>query len=515
MANIIDNPYNQTLEEVNRSVVLRRNEYDELRTEVFSSFLDEKVNALIKDKTIKQLKSKTNLSEEETNAIVLHDFDVEYYQEKLATFKEYEKNYKKYQQISEHYIDLINKRIDKFMMNCQIRNQFTEEEIRKNPEIKKLVNDKPNGFDDGETKYLKAHFLLSNLAKKFNEMSQEDHDKKFEEFVNENKVSDKKSQNIKINEKIEKSLQKPNEILNFNKNEFENIKEKIAQTDNVSDELLEDLRSILMRVMKGNEIEYFSRFENELINDFALMDSPYKLNGSPFLTSIKEYTSGLEEMNNIFTYNSDYSVRNKEIEKYFNTHLFKANEEDIKSTPSRMNRLIGATNCLTSKHESNYSSSKLKKIFNKKYIEQYEQEGSILKRVQETLINYIGVDPNLVIKGMSASLLTEDKKQELGNALVNSFLQIKDKSSLVQIDNIGINKKIANYMTKMIEAKVSNVDVFSVFDEYHNEKVKRLLSLETSLDNDEAKIERALEEARRSRKVGYSTTAARNAIKGD
>lgn len=493
-----NHPYQSLIDDVNKNNVIHQEEFNKIRNDYFSSMLEDYIRQINKDKNVLLIKQKKNISEEEHNYLLSNEFKLNYYTEKLNTYDEYYRAYKKHHIIAEKYIEQINIRIDKYKINEKIRNQFNEDEIKNNPNVKKMINDKPNGYDDNENKYLKSHFTLLNLAKKYFSYNEEDYQNKLKEYLE----SINKEDEAKIENDIPSSKTKQNNVFESNKDSYLSLRNSLINKNEITLDELESLRVYLSLALSINELEEFTSIENDLlINNSSLDDTAGK--DSLINNSIESYYHGLDDIINIFSNNR---LINDALKEYFDNNLFNNEPAIFKNDIDKFSRIIGAVNYFyTSNLLKADNGSRNKKddiIFNK----------DLINKIEAYLVNNLHLDSSLIKKDIRSCLFTSDKQKELGYELLNVFNGLNTTDSLS--DNNMLNKKISSLMIEAIDDKNKHDNIDNFLNKYRSGKknnTSKMKPNQTYIYHDQSYNN---VQERRSTRIGYDKAAIKRAIEG-
>ena len=507
---IKENPYIPLLDEITNSMNFHNDKYREIVDDYFSSGVENNLKNANNNYKSSLLLGKDVLSKDEIIVKETMLFDISFYQNKVDLYQKIVTNIKKTQKVFEKFSVLIENAINEYKTIETLAKQYSEEEISNDPKLSKMLNYKPVGFDNLNDKFLQLGYTLLKLEEEYLSLNTDSYFTHLKEHLNLAMQNNKEVKRNIIIEDKEESL-KNHDITISNKNEYESIKAIIEKEDNVSDNQLLELRHFLSLFLAANELSFFSGFEHELINDFNRVTKRNENASKSNLSSVDEFVVGINNILDIYNRINDYDALIQELDEYVNKFILSVSLEEFIKHPEKLNQAIGAV-CffLKAKDERKFSSF----FFRHKKQQLLEEE--ILQRAIKYLVDVIGIDPSIISKTSLANLSTGDKKNELKSALNNIYVSLRYKDSIIQRDNIGLNKQIATYMIKAIDEVINGGDVFSIADDYHDQKLERLLALEMKSEQDAINVEPIEKDIiKHTNRVEYDKVAAKNAIRGN
>ena len=277
----VENPYSKVLGNVEDALALHKIEYSRMMRNFLEIQLEQKVNTLENHPLVKEIKSQNNLSEEDQILLDTNAFSLNYQKDKLLTYKNFEKDYKKFVDVAMQLKGMIKEAENKLSLNATILSKFTEDEVKNDPKLKKMVTYVPNGYDLALSKFTELDLSLSVGYSNYISKNNEDLAEKLTGFLEESKnfrlnlirMFKQPNEKQKVEEKEETNtpVEESNQTLLFgdNRDEFESLKKSLLDANVVSEQELNDAKFYLSLAMSGEQLAGYNKFEEELISLFG------------------------------------------------------------------------------------------------------------------------------------------------------------------------------------------------------------------------------------------------------
>lgn len=278
----VENPYSKVLVNVEDAMALHKIEYSRLLRNFLEIQLEQKVQTLENHPLVNEIKSQEKRSEEDQILLDTNAFSLNYQKEKLFAYKNFDRNYKKFTEITIQLKSMIKEAENKLALNSMILSKFSAQEISNDPKLKKMTTYVPNGYDAALSKFEQLDLLLSVDYANYFSKNNNDLAEKLSSFLEESKkfrtdlLSMFKQTNIdeKGEEKEEAQVQteEPSatiKLFDDNRDEFESLKKSIKEANFVGEQELNDAKFYLNIALSGEQIAIYNKFEEELITAFG------------------------------------------------------------------------------------------------------------------------------------------------------------------------------------------------------------------------------------------------------
>ena len=492
----IENPYNKILDEINESLSLHKLESVKISRVVLETKLEENVNKYLSDPKVVEIRSKEKMTEDDQGYLDINIFSSTYFKTKLYLSKEYTKEYKKYLDIVSDYKELIEKRITKFELNASLISKFTKEELEKNPKLSKMMEEAPEGLDNTKKKYEKQDAYLSRIFAEFISKNGDDYAEKLYDFLYKSKQFRKKFLEEKRGEiEREKEKEKSEEtIKTISKNIFEKsqeefncLRDRLIEKDKITNDELNDLKTLSSKLFTSDQIAALNKFEEELAGEFRKFNSTDKIIKQRLAISLNQFNKGVDEVTDIIVESGSNDAASSLLEAKFNEKLYSKEIQNIRNDPALMNLCVGYAACLL-KHIENENKNQKKNIFGKVKVDVGLEKLILVHGNLCTHLTKVGISPDLLNNNILGTMITEAKIQELAYSLMNNVSEISNTVDIGDWQE-GINRVLARCIFAMVSSieagKDPLEDVKQFEDEYLTSKI----------------IEKKEEEAKSTRKI--------------
>lgn len=517
MANV-ENPYSKLLDDVTEASQLHRIESNRIKRNMLETKLEESVKKYANNPLIESIKAQKHISEDDQGFIDMNIFSVTFYKNKLDLSKDFEKEYKKFNDLAAEYKTLVQQRITKYNLSASMLSKFTPEEIKKNPKLSKISNEVPAGYEEAYKKYVRQDVLLSNIFAKYISQNSEEYTEKLYKFLNESKqfrldfIKMKQLEVDSLKEKEVETTAAPEEVkkkyvgklFGNQQADFDVLSGLIKEEDKCSQEQLNELKSFISKLLSSEELGQYTKLEEELSKEYQKLDSAEGIIAKRLQLSLDQFQKGVDKIEDMIVETGTSENLYISLNELLNKELYERDLNELKHDVGAINMLVGYSARITTYLNENNATRK-RGLFGGSRSKTSPTIASIDNSHKE-FVNYIiekvKMDPNLFSIDILGTMITDDKKDEISYALMNNASSISNTGDIGDWQD-AISRLLGKCILEMIDAIEEGVDPMDIIAKYREQYGAK---------EKDVKAEIYSEEVRRNRSI-MSKEEQTNAIK--
>ena len=449
----LENPYTKVLDEINECLSLHKIESNRIAHGVIEGKLEETVKKYVNDPKVSEIRAQKKISEDDQGYLDINIFVSTFYKNKLDIARNFDKEYKKFLVLVDQYKNLIQERITQFELNASLLSKFTEEEIKNNPKLSKMMKTAPEGFDETKKKYIVADADLTKIYADYISRNGEEYSRRLLDFLNESKQFRKQFMANKQKDieelKIKPAENSKNQVLDEKNpqisHDFSEIKQLLTNNETMSSEEFSELKNRVSKVLTPVQVGELNAFEESIRNEYNNSNTTDSLIKKRLDNSLNQFQKGVDRISDLIVETGSSAGLSQAISQ-FKEELFAKPIDHVKKDAGYINILIGYC-CGIKKYlgEADTRKGLFKKV------------DSSITKIEEThneitnyLINKVGVEESLLGNNMLGTMITQDKLGELSYVLMNNAARISNDNNISNWEE-EVNKIISLCISEMID----------------------------------------------------------------